>query len=89
MTLDPDGSMVFVATMSGKLHAISAETGDSRWTFYADGGIWTAPAVGATTVFFGTEDGTHFLCHNGVDQSRILIVRQPLIGRTLLCISFP
>ena len=38
----------------GRLYAFEADTGDSVWSFPTDGPIWSAPAVSAGTVYFGT-----------------------------------
>ena len=48
------GGKVFAGTLSGRLHALDAETGEEAWTFQADGPILHSPACSSGQVTFAT-----------------------------------
>ncbi len=56
--LSPDGETVFIGTLSGGLHAVSAATGKRRWMTRLGGAIASSPTVGLFgELFFGCFDG--------------------------------
>jgi outer membrane protein assembly factor BamB len=56
--VSPDGRTVFIATLSGWIHAIDVETGLKRWMIRVGGGVVSSPATGMYgEIFFGCLDG--------------------------------
>ncbi|MEY4939238.1 MAG: hypothetical protein RIQ93_973 [Verrucomicrobiota bacterium] len=52
------GGRVYVGTLKGTLHALSAESGAEIWRFETKEGITAAPAVSGERVFLSSNDGT-------------------------------
>ena len=49
--------LLYVATVSGLVHAIDAATGISRWKFEASGQVHSTPSLSGGMVLFGCDDG--------------------------------
>ncbi|WP_312909017.1 PQQ-binding-like beta-propeller repeat protein [Natronosalvus caseinilyticus] len=54
------GDTVYVGTGSGRVLAISLETGDERWGYQTDGIVTGPPAVVADEVYAASADGTMY-----------------------------
>ncbi|MFC7240676.1 PQQ-binding-like beta-propeller repeat protein [Saliphagus sp. GCM10025317] len=52
------GDIVYVGTDSGRVLALSLETGDERWGYQTDGIVTGSPAVVADEVYAASADGT-------------------------------
>ncbi len=52
-----EGGRVFVGSMKGTLHCLSADTGKEFWKFETKDAITAAPAVAAGKVFLSSNDG--------------------------------
>ena len=48
---------VYVGSFGGVLYAVDAATGQLKWSFKAEGGLWDGPAMVDGTLYFGTADG--------------------------------
>ena len=55
--ISPDGAVFFGSSVTGKVYALDAATGDVRWTFFAEGPVRFAPTVVDKKVYFGSDDG--------------------------------
>lgn len=51
-----DGKIIF-GNSTGKVEALSEETGKPVWTFQTEGGIFSSPAIFQNSVIFGSGDG--------------------------------
>ncbi|MDX1753593.1 MAG: PQQ-binding-like beta-propeller repeat protein [Salinimicrobium sediminis] len=51
-----DGKVIF-GNSTGKVQALSAETGKVIWSYDTEGGIFSSPAVSGKSVVFGSGDG--------------------------------
>ncbi|MCG9126092.1 PQQ-like beta-propeller repeat protein [Candidatus Poribacteria bacterium] len=51
-----DGT-VYVAALDGKLHALNAETGKSKWKYDAKAPIKSSPSISDGVIYFGDENG--------------------------------
>lgn len=59
-------SLVFLATETGKLIALTRDTGSQKWFFQAEGQIHSIPAFSSPTVVFGCDDNNiYFVNQNG------------------------
>jgi outer membrane protein assembly factor BamB len=52
-----DHGLVYVADWTGRIFAVSARTGSTRWTFRAGGMIKSSPALAAGRLYIGGYDG--------------------------------
>src|SRR6266581_3731031 len=52
-----DGGTLYVASVSGVLHAIDAVTVRSKWKFQAPGQIHSTPSLSENRILFGCDDG--------------------------------
>lgn len=56
--ISPDGSAIFIGTLSGQVHAVSAATGGRLWMMRAGGAVVSSIALGKYgELFFGCFDG--------------------------------
>ncbi|MFC1734522.1 PQQ-binding-like beta-propeller repeat protein [Candidatus Hydrogenedentota bacterium] len=51
------GGLVFMACEDGKVMAVDAETGKTRWVFYSNGPVKVAPTIWNGRAYFGSGDG--------------------------------
>ena len=51
------GTLYFGSSADGKVYALDALTGETRWTFFTDGPVRFAPAVWHNRVFVAGDDG--------------------------------
>ena len=51
-----DGT-VYVGSFGGVLYAVDAATGQLKWSFKAEGGLWDGPAMVDGTLYFGDQAG--------------------------------
>jgi outer membrane protein assembly factor BamB len=49
--------MIFVADCGGVIHCVDAGTGQSVWTYKADGGFWSSPMIADGKLYIGTRAG--------------------------------
>jgi polyvinyl alcohol dehydrogenase (cytochrome) len=54
------GNNVFVGSASGKVHALDARTGCTRWTFQASDGVRTAIVLSGKSLLFGDRSGAFY-----------------------------
>ena len=52
-----DSTVYFGSSVDDKLYALDARSGETRWTFFAEGPVRLAPTVHAGVVYFGADDG--------------------------------
>ena len=65
------------------LMAVSTETGEEQWRYYADGPIRFAPVAAAGKVYFGSDDGCLY-CLNAADGTLRWRVRGAPVERNIL-----
>ncbi|MHB0957192.1 MAG: outer membrane protein assembly factor BamB family protein [Pirellulaceae bacterium] len=51
------GTVYFGCSVTNRVLAVDATSGNVRWTFYAEGPVRFAPTVSAGRVYFGSDDG--------------------------------
>ena len=62
--------IVYVGSLDGKLYALSADTGQVKWTFATAGKIRATPAVDQGTVFIGSWDNLFYAVDAGSGKIR-------------------
>jgi len=65
-----DGHDLYVASASGRVERIDADTRERRWEFSADGGIDCTPLqpAGSRLVYFGSDDGALYALEAGTGR---------------------
>ncbi len=61
--------ILYVASVSGTLHAIRADTGTASWKFQAAGQIHSTPSLSAGQVLFGSDDGKVYHSTGGRNEA--------------------
>lgn len=79
VVLAGDGAF-FGSPVDNGVHALDAETGQRRWTFFTDGPVRLAPTVAGGHVFAGSDDGRVY-CLQAAD-GRLVWRVQPIAGDT-------
>ena len=51
------GGIVYVGSDNGKVYALDAATGHSRWTYATGSNVESGPAVAGGTVYVSSDDG--------------------------------
>ncbi|MEW6359146.1 MAG: PQQ-binding-like beta-propeller repeat protein [Planctomycetota bacterium] len=70
-----EGKTLYVgSSRSDKVVALDADTGEEKWTFYADGPVRFAPVAWKGKVYFTSDDGCLY-CVNGKDGALVWKVR--------------
>ena len=59
------GSLYFGSSTDGKVYALDAATGRTRWTFFTDGPVRLAPTVTDGKVYICTKPDTDIPCPDG------------------------
>ena len=65
-----DGSVYFGSSVTNKIYAVDADSGDVRWTFFTQGPVRFAPTVYDGKVYAGSDDG-YVYCLGAEDGSLI------------------
>lgn len=52
-----DDTVYFGSSVTGKVYALDAKTGDVKWTFVSEGPVRFAPTLADGKVYFGSDDG--------------------------------
>ncbi|OHE89705.1 MAG: hypothetical protein A3G75_06395, partial [Verrucomicrobia bacterium RIFCSPLOWO2_12_FULL_64_8] len=52
-----DGLMFYGSAVDHRVTALDAKTGETRWDFFAEGPVRTAPSVWRDRILFGSDDG--------------------------------
>lgn len=68
------GSLYFGDSVTGKIFAVDAATGDTRWTFYTGGPVRFAPVVWRDRVLAGSDDG-YLYCLDAADGRLVYRLR--------------
>ncbi len=61
--------VVYVGSFGGELYAVDAGTGQLKWSYKADGGLWDGPAMVNGTLYFGDQGGTVYALDAATGQS--------------------
>ncbi len=56
-SLNQDEEMIYFSSTDGHLHALKVNSGELKWKFKAQGGIYSSPAIASEMIFFGSVDG--------------------------------
>jgi outer membrane protein assembly factor BamB len=73
-------AVFFGSAVDHGVHALDAQTGQRRWTFFADGPVRLAPTVAGGRVYVGSDDGLVYCI--GAADGRLAWRMRPLPGST-------
>jgi outer membrane protein assembly factor BamB len=76
-------NLFFGSSVTGKVHALNAATGEERWSFFTGGPVRFAPALWKDRVFVASDDGFLY-CLNAADGKLVWSKRGGPDGRLLL-----
>jgi outer membrane protein assembly factor BamB len=69
-----DGT-VYVGSFGGVLYAVDAASGQLKWSFKADGGLWDGPAMVDGTLYLGDQAGNVYALDAATGQNKLWSVK--------------